>query len=208
MKPLDVFMPIIHRYAPGCPEPTAFGAIREAAIKFCERTRLWRCGGEDEFDVRADECADVAVPYGAALYEMERVEFNGRDMRRVSTQWLDEQHPNWRNNKQVSQAQYVTQICEDTLIFYPPDNGHVKVYGLLKPTLEADSLPDLLADKYRKTIADGALSDILIIPGKSWMNADLAVFFGNRFEAELGRLGTKTIKGQQRAPVRTKAQLF
>ncbi|QMV32517.1 virion structural protein [Ralstonia phage Claudette] len=206
MKPLDVFMPIIHRFAPGCPEPTAFAAIREAAIKFCERTRLWRC--DDEFDVTANECADVAVPYGAALYEMELVQFNGRDLRPVSTQWLDEQAPEWRTNTQASQAQYVTQYSEDTLTFYPPDNGRVKVYGLLKPTLDADSLPDFIADKYRKTIADGALSELLIIPGKTWMSADLAVFFGSRFDRELDRLSTKTIKGQQRAPVRTKAQFF
>ncbi|AXG67776.1 hypothetical protein [Ralstonia phage GP4] len=206
MKPLDVFMPIIHRFAPGCPEPTAFAAIREAAIKFCERTRLWRC--DDEFNVGADECAEVAVPYGAALYEMELVQFNGRNMRPVSTQWLDEQVPDWRTTTQSGQAQYVTQQSEDTLTFVPAEAGSVRVYGLLKPTLDADSLPDLLADTYRKTIADGALSELLIIPGKAWMSADLAVFFGTRFDRELDRLSTKTIKGQQRAPVRTRAQFF
>ena len=40
MKPIDDFLPLILPRAPGCPEPIAFDAIRQAAIEFCERTRI------------------------------------------------------------------------------------------------------------------------------------------------------------------------
>ena len=63
MSSLDSFLPYVRPWAPGVPDPTAYKAIRQAAVEFCERTRLWKF--EDDFDVNEDDCnSGILTPSG------------------------------------------------------------------------------------------------------------------------------------------------
>lgn len=79
---------------------------------------------------------------------------------------------------------------------------------LLKPSEEAEELPDFLIDLYARVLADGALAEILSIPGQLFTSVDLAVYHAGRFERELDRLASQHVRGQQRAPVRITPQFF
>lgn len=205
MIELDVFLPKILPYVPGCPEPTAFAGIIKAAQEFCERTRLWR--DEDQFTVTPTSCNVVCAPEGADLYEIESAYLDGCKLEPISLADLDSLHPRWREYD-AGQGRWITQIEHGTLIVVPKCQGALKLSTFLRPADDADQLPDFIAKLYSKCIADGALAEILMLPGQPFSDPSRAQFFSTRFEAKLSELTNRTIKGQQRAPTRVRAQYF
>lgn len=206
MKSIDAFLPYVMPYARGCPAPTAFHAIREATRTFCLRTKLWR--GGDSFTIMPGQCASIAVPYGAELCEMERVDFDGKQLEPQSVQWLDEHYPDWLTGLTGSAPSFVTQLAPDTLAVVPAAEGRVTTRLVLMPSIDAMEVPDFLVDKYGRAIGAGALADILLLPGQPFSNPQLAQVHVLNFEREIDRFSGMNIRGQQLAPMRTKAQFF
>lgn len=205
MTDLDVFLPRILPYAPGCPEPTAFAAIILAAQQFCERTRLWR--DEDQFNITPSSCNVVCVPEGAVLFEIEHALLDGRPLEPISVGDLDRDTPDWRT-REASGGRWITQTEPGAVLVVPKCSGSLLLTTTLKPAEEADQLPDFLAREHRQVIADGALAEILMTPNQPFTAPDRAQFYAMRFENRLGQLSTASIKGQQRAPTRTRPQFF
>lgn len=205
MKLLDEFLPQILTYAPGCPVPVAFDHIRSAAQRLCERARIWR--ESDRITVSADESI-IVVPDGAVLYEIERAYFNGMPLDPVSVSDLDRLCPGWQRGAadgRVGMPRWITQMEPNSIrvLPFPVDGGDLDVSLFVKPSEDCEELPDFFADQYRRVIADGALSEILVLPKQNFSDANLAGFFASRFERELDRLSTMNLRGQQRAPIRT-----
>lgn len=205
MIELDVFLPKIMPYAPGCPEPTAMAAIITAAQTFCERTRLWR--DRDQFSVTPTSCNVMCAPEGANVFEIESARLDGYQLTPISLADLDFKHPNWRQYSQGS-GKWITQVEPDTVMVVPATTGTLELSLILRPADDADQLPDFISALYRQCIADGALAEILMLPGQPFYAPDRAQYYAGRFEAKLGELNTRSIRGQQRAPVRTRAQTF
>ena len=205
MKPIDDFLPLILPRAPGCPEPIAFDAIRQAAIEFCERTRIWR--DTDQF--MADEFGDIFAPAQSVVYQIEDARFDGRRLIPIGVQDLNGMYPDcdW-TTKTGEQPQYVTQLHPDTIKVVPSMSGMVTLTLLLKPTNNAQELPDFIFDQYARTIADGALAEILMIPGQPYTNPQGGAMYSQRFQQRLDSLQVQGLKGQQCAPIHTKASFF
>lgn len=208
MKDIDDFLPSIRPYAPGVADPTAYFAIRQAAIEFCERTRLWRF--DDEFSVVGDDCEALLTPPSSVVHEIDAVWFNGVKLRHVTPGKLDELLPTWRagQNRPTGQPSYVTQTEPNTIVLAPFGTGTVKLSLFLKPSPNAGEFPDFIVDQHRETIAFGALSRILLIPNQSFTDAQMAAVFGQTFQSRVDSKSAAGIIGQQRAPVRTKASYF
>lgn len=205
MIDLDEFLPQVLPVARGCAVPTAINALRQAAMRFCEATRSWRC--EDEFDVTPDTCAFVCAPDGAELFEIETVTFNGYPLDPISIAELDRERPLWRTDPPDNGSpRYYTQIDFDTIQIVPRSTGKVKIIGFFKPSEEAEQVPDYLATKFRRAIVSGALADILLIPGQPFFQPDLASVHAARFQSALDRNFNLNVRGQQRAPTRTRGQ--
>lgn len=206
MKPLEQLLPRVLTRATGCPEPVAIDALISAAIEFCERTRLWR--DSDEFDVtQAMDCEHVAAPYGAVLYEIESARFDGEPLDPISISELDRKRKHWRTDT-GDHARYITQVLPNTVRIYPKVAGTVELSTILKPSFEAKSLPDFMVLNHARTLADGALGEILSIPGQKFTNNELSAYHSGRFEQKLNELTGSNIKGQHRAPTRTVPQFF
>src|SRR5471032_2344557 len=111
---LDAFLTKVLPYAPGCPEPTAFEHIRDAAAEFCEETKLWRF--EQEFTL-GDDPNFCATPTDAVIHDIERCDFNGRRLLPAGVEWLDDRYPTWRSdtNLWTGQPQWFTQTEPDTI---------------------------------------------------------------------------------------------
>jgi hypothetical protein len=206
MKPLDAFLNKINPYAPGCAIPTAFNAIRDAAIEFCERTRLWRW--EDEFDVSASDAEAISTPYGSVLLDIEKVSFDGEPLEPKTVAWLDEHMNGWRTGAVAGQPKYLTQLELNTIRLVPGQAGTVNISVWLKPSQDCMDLPAFLSDQFREVIAHGALGRILMMPSQPFTNGDLGAGFLASFESKLTQLSGKGITGQQRARVRTRASFM
>lgn len=207
MKDIDeVFLPKVRTNATGVSDPVALDAIRDALDEFCRSTRLWRY--EDEFTIAAAQGEALAPPYGAQVLDIERVNFNGRKLDPASTQWLDEHMESWRDLTATECARYFTQTEPNTIRLVPLAAGTVKVWMTLTIGQDAEQVPDFIADQYREAIAHGALARLMMLPGKAYSNPNLAAVKAARFAEILDGLKTATIKGQQRAPVRTRPSFF
>ncbi len=172
---------------------------------FCERTRLWR--DTDQFNVTPDTCNVVCVPEGADLYEIDSAYVDGNRLEPIAVTELDDKWPRWREFD-TGQAQWITQFEPGSLTIVPKVTGKLKLSLFLRPSNDADQLPDFIPQLYLQCIADGALAEIYMIPGQTFTDPSRAQFYAMRFENKLNELNNRTIKGQQRAPARTRAQFF
>lgn len=206
MTDLDIFLTNIMPYAPGCPEPTAFKQIVLAAQEFCTRTRLWReC---DTFNVTPSSCNFVCVPSGAVLFELESAHFNGSPLEPISIGDLNKRHPRWRTFE-AGIGQWITQTELDSVMIVPRCTGKVELSTFLKPADDADQLPDFLSTHYRQCIAEGALANILMLPGQPFTAPDRAQYYSLLFNSKVDKASTTTaVQGQQRAPSRVRAQFM
>lgn len=207
MVDLSLFLPHIKQYAPGVATPTAYFGLRQAGIDFCQRTKTWRY--EDDFDVTADDCEQITTPADSVLLDLELVLFEGNPLEPKTTAWLDDNVRGWRTNESgAGLPQYVTQTEMNTIRLVPGQDGHVNIYAWLKPSQDADQLPEFLATQYRETIAHGALARILMMPNMPFSNPQLGAMFLGLFNDALDKFQNKGSMGQQRARTRTKGSFF
>ena len=208
MSTLDSFLTNVRPHAPGVPDPTAFKNIRLAAIEFCERTRLWKY--EDDYDVTAETCNDLLfAPNGSAIHDIEIVFHNGHELKARSTRDLDRLVPGWRTGDTSGGVpKYYTQIDMNSLRVVPAMEGHIYICMRLKPSQDAKTLPDFLAEQYRECIGWGALARLLTVPGQSYTDPALAQYFEGKFAQKIDSLSIKGITGQQNAPKRTRGSYF
>lgn len=205
MTDLEAFLPQVMPYAPGCPEPTALAAIIKAAQDFCERTKLWR--DKDQFTVTPTSCNVVCVPDGADLFEIEQATLNGYLLEPITQADLNSRLPDWRTREET-QGRWITQTEPGSVMVVPRSTGTLFLATVLRPANDAEQMPDFIAQHYLRVIADGALAEILMTPGQPFTAPDRAQFYSMRFEQRLGELSTRSIQGQQRARLRTKASWF
>lgn len=207
VAPLDDFMQAISVKAPTVALPTAHMEIRQAAIQFCERTRLWRV--EDEYTAYPGQDMQIVVPDGAELIEFETVSFNdGEPLTPKTTAWLDRNYRGWRTNSAPGTPRYMTQLAINTLRLVPGTIGSAKVSMWLKPDQACMELPAFLSRQYRETIAHGALARILAIPNQPFTDLQMAGSYLTLFSGKLESLATSGTSGQQRARVHSRAHPY
>lgn len=204
MIDLAAFLPSITPYAPGAAEPNVWANIIRAAQTFSERGRLWRDTASVAFT--PDSASVIPVPTGAELFEIEHAIMAERDLKPMSVSDLDRKHPGWRTQTD-DQARWYTQTTPGTLQLVPGCTGQLDVWMFLRPTDNATNLPDLFG-QYTDVLADGALAKILMLPDQLFSNPQMAQFYGERFDNRIDSLFNRTVQGQQRAPIRTRARFF
>lgn len=200
MQPLDAFYRWIMPYAPTCPEPVGDTHIIKAARDFCEATRCWR--ESDVIDVTGDEDEILCVPPYASLFEIENASLDGRPLDRVpfARARMDE----------CGDPEQITQVQPNSVALAPRGGcgGKLRVTMFLKPAQNAQVLPDFLHDQYGEIIAQGALASLLAVPGQPFSNGPLATYNAGLFaEAKASRFNLN-VRGQQRAPMRTRARFL
>lgn len=205
MIELDVFLPKIMPRAQGAPRPAVYDAIRVAAQEFCMRTRLWR--ETDTLQTSQNDIDIIAVPHGAVLFEIESARFDGYPLDPVSISWLDQEVARWREMT-AERPKWITQTEPDTVRLVPMGTGTVDLSLYLKPADDAEFLPDWMGNHYKQVIADGALAEVLTLPGQPFTNPDLAMFYSARFDKRVSSLSAANVKGQQNAKLRTTPNFF
>ncbi len=217
---LHKFLPLLLPNVPACPEPVAEQALRLAAAEFCERTRCWR--HVTKRTVRRSENIIVAPDY-AAIFEIETAAFDGVDL--IATQFSDIQLGEDDGN---GFPKYVTQSGPDRLDLLPFQEGTLVLSLFLKPRVGVESLyestystpgsgdyddpadvvPAFLFTQHAETITFGALDRIMNLPGQSYSNPARAGSYKLMFERRVDTHFASNVRGQQRAPARTRPSYY
>jgi hypothetical protein len=204
MRDFDSILPRVMEKAPACPEPTAIRAIRDKAIEFCRRTRIWRFS--DTITVSAADCEAIGAPVDSTIFEISDARFDTTQLKPVTVDWLDHNKSGWREDEEAS-PRYITQIAPGTVRVVPAEAGALKLQLILEPSDSARTLPAILVDRYAADLATGALGNILLIPG-DFANPELAEDSRNDWKRMLDHYGVIVPKGQQKAPLRTRSSYF
>lgn len=202
MREIEELLPQVIPYAPGCAEPTAIQHLRDAAVRFCERTRCWR--HIDTFKTTNSHHQIMAVPSGAVLFEIEWAKFDDRE--------LEAKIPDvdtWHHQEQAyAYPRYITQVNPSCVSIEPHAEGELSISLFLKPSQETDMLPDFLVSHMARNIADGALATLLLLPNQPFTNPQMAMAFEAKFQASLDKNFDFNLRGQQRARKRTRPNYF
>ena len=201
MRDIFELAPHILPFAPGCPEPVMVQYAREAAIKFCQRSRSWR---SDEIYPLVGPEINVMAQCDAVVFDIESVRWR----QSVGDQWsrrLDPvQYDEIADEYRDGNPQYFAQKIAGTLQVSPFSAGELRVVMYLKPDSNTFELPDYLIELHTETIAAGALSKILMLSAYDFSDPQLAMVHLNTFNTALDANFRSNQRGQQRARSRSK----
>lgn len=210
---LSEFAPLVQVYAAGAPWPTMMAQLRRSAIEFCERTRCWRHVVSMQV---TDQDSIIVAPSYSAIHEFETAEFDGEPL--TPLQFTDGQ--GMMDKTSGAPPRYITQKTPNTVRLLPFQEGQLDLTVFLKPVEghamfsdpgeypqdDHDQVPLFLYTNHAEAIAAGALVRILTMPGQDFTNPKLAGMFAERFERASSSHFGHNLRGQQRAPVRTRGQ--
>lgn len=211
MKPFSDLFPYILPYAPSAPDPVVEQYARQATIDFCKRTRSWR--DVQDIDVTGEESEIVCAPQFASIYEIEVANFKVP----TAEKWMTLRRVPYREMDQTllddaptdrSVPNVISQASFNTVIIAPHAMGTLRISAYLMPSVDAEYGPDYIFDNFSSEIADGALSHILMIPDQPYTNPNLGALKAGLFNQACDANFAINIRGQQRAPARTKASFM
>lgn len=215
------FLPYVIPHAPGCPTFTAESAVRLAAIEFCEKARCWR--HLDQIEIDDENTVALVAPDYAAIHEIEFASFSNESTPRqplTPTQYSDIGERYRASLEDVDGApRYITQVNPNSVTLFPFTAGTLEVSLFLKPRMgqsfvastaddpiqdEYDQVPAFLLTQWGEAIADGALSKLLLQPQTQWYDPNRAQYYMGRFMRACDSKFAQSLRGQHRAPKRTR----
>ena len=172
------------------PEVPAFVAARQyvrAARELCEEGRVWREDISVDVEVGSPAINLVTLfPASTELVDIISVKpADGSTPVTPKTQaWLDINWTDWRDQTALKATHY-TQENSDSLRFVPaPAEDVTDAYTVrvaLKPAADAESIDDLVSNKYSELLISGAKAHLFMTPRKPWTDLQLAQYHRANF---------------------------
>lgn len=207
MRDIIELSPHVLPWAANCPEPIMIQYLRQAAIRFCERSRSWRSDEVFPF-ITADQDISLVTCCDSVIHEIESVRWRAdgdNEWQRFIDPAPFSDRDDWDWN---GSPRYYTQRLPNTLRVAPFTTGQLRVVMYLKPDQRAETLPDYIFEQYPEIIANGALGKILMLPGKDFTDPQLAMLKQAEFDQACDQHFRDNLRGQQRARTRTKPNYF
>lgn len=171
----------------------------------------------DEYTATAGSVpADLPLdtPPLTAIHEFEYAELNGRPLDPIQFSTM--------NASRRGAARYITQIAPGVVTLVPFEAGVLEMSVFLKPAGNVqygtdaatplfdryNVVPDFYLSMHGQALAAGALARILSIPDEPWTDKQEAMKYGAMFSEKLDSAFRANMRGQQRAPIRTKPRWF
>jgi len=215
--PFKALLPLLLPYVPGCSDYLAEQSLRLAAIDFCERTRIWREMLTVTFDGQNEA---VVTPGYAALHEIEVATFDSDATGEVLLHALRfmATTPDERGTDVTGTPRYITQASHNSISLIPYAEGVVSISAILKPlampmfgvsgqtTLQAiqNVIPTFIAQQYGQWLAHGAAWRIMSMPQAGFTDPNRAAEHFAHFERGALMNTNASVRGQLKAPVRTR----
>lgn len=177
MTPTDL-LPYILPEVSGAPSSLVEQSIMRAANDFCWETGVWNeiqdpvpvIDGVSEYDLEA--------PSGAQIVTVKSIWMVNRELVPVTMERLQEVIPNWQEAQGSDPAYYNCAQDYSTVRIYPipmgANSAKMTIRAIYTPNQFGTTLPKFLVDTYLDEILAGAKSRLMVMPGKSWSNLQLA----------------------------------
>lgn len=175
-------LPLVFRDCPHVPQQVALHELRQAAIRFCTKTRFWR---EDVVPLQTLTSTATTEYEVFCLAPDTRpvatisLQADGRPLEPRTEDELDRNESNWRA-KEGQPTQFVSPSAAWVRPIPISTSKAVTLTGKIAvaPTQDGQYLLDDLYQSHGESIAAMAKNTLMLMPGKPWSNPDMAVYFG------------------------------
>lgn len=174
----------------GAPIPLITRAIRESVREFCRQSTAYRQTiGADNLTWLAGEYT-ITIPDGFDLESVvspmvlqdteESYDIHGR-----SPEYLDANHAGWRTVIDDKPGYFA--MLSDTAFVLTPDTGtdrsdNLTVTLMLTPSRDSTTISDDFGNRWFDYLSAGSKYFLMIQPGKTWSNPDLALYNKAKWE--------------------------
>lgn len=189
-------------------DPVTENAIKRAVIEFCSSSWIWKYM-PDPIDVVSGEAYyDLEPLTGTDITTIMDVLHNNVPITPKTTTQLDNEIPGWRTTKAT--PKYYTQVDTEQVILAPIPADNIAT-GLtmtlvLQPSQSATGFPKWIFNQYIYALADGAISKLMLMPGKPWSDAATGLDRRMRFEEAISNARNNSISALGRAAGRVAYQ--
>jgi len=212
MVAISLFYNRVRPAVPKCPTVALISYTRDAAIKFCEKSRYWR---EDltAMNAVASQAAYTASPPSSesVVVDVVTVRHNGISLEQTSEAYLDSLYSDWRDDT-ASQADGWFATARDNISLYKAPSAagtaNIELKAVLKPSKTATTLAQPLYDHYLEEIAAGAKATLLAMPDMPWSNPGEVAYYKDIFDKAIADAKITAAKGYNRTPLRTRPPPF
>jgi len=214
---VDVFIPEILQYVHGAPSIMVRIHVVNTLINFCERTFVLK---KDPSEISLDEdvhtytmafCNDRYVAVAVDLARIGEGE-SKQPLAGTTEKEMDEEFHNWRSHENTEPTRFWLTNEVNGIRFWPTPNADVDDDMFLKcvvrPRRNQTEFDELLYEKWNEAITAGALAELLLIPGASWFNSELARAFELKYRRWINRARKTTIAAPGKYPGRVIPQNF
>jgi len=189
------FIPAVQLEVSNCPRVVMIDAVRQVLIDFCTRSRFWRY-----------ECDALVTVYGVREYELDipvqtecvsirTLSFDARPLTEKSIDWLDENEPNWRT--MTGRPSYYGLRDPNTILLdrAPGADYEITATVALQPSETALTCGDILFERCRDAIANGAISRLKGMTDKPWSDENGEAKKRGLYEMKLSEFKSIAQKG-------------
>ena len=190
---LDNFLPYVLPDVPGCPSVTAKRAVIDAAMDFLTYSGIWR-EVQEPIPLTPDiNEYDLDAPTGALCIAVRDIYTSQGSLRPVTLSELAQLLPNWQTATASAPMYYTRSFDLTTLRLYPmphePNGETITVDAVYTLDQSATSIPDVIVQRWRDVIVDGAKARLKSMSKVAWADPGRAV--KHQFDFELGRSRAK-----------------
>lgn len=205
MAALADFAQYVRPEVPGCPEIMILDALRQAGIEFCERTKVLRQ------TLVVNTVVDTASYDLAALVtagtEPDEILFVSRDNGDLEP---SSEYEFQANNLDQSGSPQYYYLDGTTMVvgFKPTAVEALTVRVKTRPAEAASTLPDELYRRYRREIAAGAKTQLMLMANQPWSNPQQAAIYNSIFNGAVDDENLRHAKGGDNKTLRTTLHMF
>lgn len=205
---IDKFLPYVMPHASGVSEPTAEQAIRDSAIEFLSKTRLWRDWLQPVTLAADSELANLTIHADAELHRIEDLWLDRSPLEPMTEDGIRESRflPGDRGAPRF----YTSDGPGSIRLFPIPDREYLQMLRArvtLIPSQQATTLPEFLYKHYAREIADGALSR-LHASSENYARPESLALYSSKYEAAIDRGISQAARSNTRSPRRARAHWF
>lgn len=183
------FTPFLARVvaaAPGLPDVAAHSYLRDAAIRFCEASGWLE--------------REVVMPMACGVRDYPVVPADCERVVRVVTVSINGDTLRPRRDIVETGCGFRVEALEtpDVTVWVNHDGDacdNLCMRYVAAPRHDACRLDARLAEEWGRALVEGALADVLLLPGHAFSDPRLAAVYGQRFDAEILRARTRRLRG-------------
>lgn len=195
---------------PGCPQAVALNAIRNAAIEFCERSKVWVIDHDPISAIANEPVYAFEPPNGAVVCGVVTAWFNGVEIDPTTQRDLESEYRNWPSLPGVP-LRYLQQNSAELILFPYPSGALANALTMkvaLKPSRASTSIDAWLFEQYLEAIAHGAKWKLMAMPKKPWSDGATAMYHKTAFDSAIDGAVLSAAKAFGKAKLRTRSQFF